>query len=159
MLTLRAVERNHVRPICKLAVAEDQRTFVSANAVSLAQAAYETGAYPFGLWDGDTLVGFAQVIDCREHLYRAAEDPADAVYVWRLMIAEAFQGRGYGRAAMEALIGWARERGVAEVSIHAVAENAVALGLYERLGFRRTGRVEEGEIELSLSLGPAVPTV
>ena len=49
------------------------------------------------------------------------------------------RGAGYGRALMEALLAEAGRRGVREVFLEVRADNPVARGLYERLGFAEIG--------------------
>jgi ribosomal protein S18 acetylase RimI-like enzyme len=50
------------------------------------------------------------------------------------------RGRGLGRQAMAALEGKARELGVRALHLEVGAENARALALYDRSGFRENGR-------------------
>jgi diamine N-acetyltransferase len=141
-----------VSPLYRLRVAPGQEGFVAPNEFSLAQAPYETGATPYVIWSGDARVGFLQVIDMREYAYRDPADDPNALYLWRFMIGAEFQGKGFGTAALSALIGMARKMGVSAVEVSVVAENAVALRFYEGLGMTRTGRLIDGEIQLRLGL-------
>jgi GNAT superfamily N-acetyltransferase len=50
------------------------------------------------------------------------------------------RGRGVGAALVEAVTEWARGRGAAGLSLWVVATNRSAIALYERCGFRPTGR-------------------
>jgi RimJ/RimL family protein N-acetyltransferase len=50
-----------------------------------------------------------------------------------------FEGRGAGRALMEALIELARERGGRRITLRVFAPNERAQRLYERLGFQAEG--------------------
>ncbi len=59
-------------------------------------------------------------------------------------VAKAYWGLGIGRALTEACIALAREAGYAQLELDAVADNARALALYEKLGFREYGRNEKG---------------
>ena len=62
------------------------------------------------------------------------------------MIDRKHQGKGYGRAAMEALIAMMTERvGCEEIVTSFVSANTVAANLYASLGFRPTGEIEDGE--------------
>lgn len=56
-------------------------------------------------------------------------------YVGELAVAEEAEGRGVGRALMEAAESWARERGYGLVVLDTGAANVRARGLYARLGY------------------------
>jgi len=65
----------------------------------------------------------------------------------------AYRGRGHGRAALSALIGWAFARlEPAALSAESYLDNLASIRLLERLGFRATG---EGEDAHPLRHGPA----
>lgn len=101
----------------------------------------ERGAFLVAERDG-TMVGHA-------HLEPLAL--AVTAHVVRLTIAvhEGHQGRGVGRALMEALLAWARSNaGVEKVELQVRASNERALALYRSLGF-----VEEGRKTRRLKLG------
>jgi GNAT superfamily N-acetyltransferase len=49
------------------------------------------------------------------------------------------RGHGAGEALIEAVLGWARDRGAASVHLWVTENNAQARGLYERCGFVSTG--------------------
>jgi diamine N-acetyltransferase len=69
------------------------------------------------------------------------------------MIDRAQQGKGYGRAAMEAVIALMADRvGCEEIVTSFNPANAVALGLYTSLGFQPTGEIEDDEPLLLLRL-------
>lgn len=68
-----------------------------------------------------------------------------------IFVATAAQGRGVGPDAMRALIAWLIEaRGHHRLTVDPAADNARAIHVYEKLGFRRVGvlrryeRVEDG---------------
>ena len=65
MVTIRPVRREDVRPLIALTVAPEDATFVAPNAVTLAEAPYETGAHVFALWSADRLVGLAALVATR----------------------------------------------------------------------------------------------
>ncbi len=51
-----------------------------------------------------------------------------------------YRGNGNGRALMEELIRRVKEKGVTAMTLEVRPSNAVALGLYESLGFKDCGR-------------------
>jgi diamine N-acetyltransferase len=121
-----------------------QEGFVPGNAASLATAYVEPTFVPLAVYAGDALVGFAMY---------GPHPATGAWWVLRLTIDREHQGRGYGRAALEAGIETMAERvGCAEVVTSCVPANAVAAGLYASLGFRPTGEVEDGEELVRLRL-------
>jgi histidinol dehydrogenase len=148
-LDVRPVTAQNMDALMALAVAPEQSRFVSNNARSLAQAAYRPPGRPLGLYVGDEPVGFLLLWDAR----RDPDEPADALWVWRLMIDQRHQGKGHGAAAMRWVIAEAGRLGVAAVGLSHVKDNAAAAAFYARLGFVYTGVEEEGELEMELKLG------
>lgn len=151
-LRLEPVTRDDVRPLIGLKVAPEDQTFVAPNAITLAEAPYETGAYVFVIWAGETRVGMIALLDFTEHDYLEEGDDAEAAFIWRLMIADELQGQGYGTAALDLACAWARNRGRPRMFIQAVTTNHGAISLYERCGFVRTGIVSDGEAQLVKAL-------
>ena len=60
-------------------------------------------------------------------------------YVWDIVIEPACRGRGYGRAAMQAIEEHARERGVSIIELNVFAHNRRARQLYDSLGYVEGG--------------------
>jgi histidinol dehydrogenase len=146
---VRAVDADNVNALIKLAVAEDQRHLVAPVATSLAQAAYRAPGRPLGLYDGDTPVGFLLLWEA----WRAKDEPADQLYIWRLMVDAAHQRRGFGAMAVRWAIDEARRLGVASVGLSHVDKPPHAGAFYEKLGFTYTGVVDEGERVMVFPLG------
>ncbi|MBE2245542.1 MAG: histidinol dehydrogenase [Burkholderiaceae bacterium] len=144
---VRPVREADVMPLIKLETTPQQKAFVASNAVSLAQAAYSVAGRPFGLYADGEAVGFLLLYDSRQD----DEEPADELYVWRLMIDARHQGRGHGGAAMRWVIEEARRMGVAQVGLSHVADNTVD-AFYARFGFRHTGKIDDCEREMVLRL-------
>ena len=65
------------------------------------------------------------------------EGPKKA-FIYDLIIFEKFRKRGYGRAALVALEEYAKEKGIASISLHVFAHNAAALSLYRKMGYEVT---------------------
>jgi diamine N-acetyltransferase len=64
-------------------------------------------------------------------------------YLWRLLIDERFQGRGFGRAALDHVAAYVRTRPGGDELVTSVAL---------RYGFERTGELHDREIVLRLTL-------
>lgn len=152
MVTLQFVRREDVRPLIGLEVAPEQSAFVAPNAVTLAEAPYETGSQVFAIWSNETRVGLLALVDMRDHTFLEPGDDPNSAYLWRLMIAKDHQGQGHGRAAMLKMLDWVRMRGLPRVYTSVVEGNSAALRFYESLGFASSGRFFDGEAELFLDL-------
>lgn len=60
--------------------------------------------------------------------------------ITNVAIVPEYRGNGNGRAMMEELICRVKEKGVTAMTLEVRPSNAVALGLYESLGFKDCGR-------------------
>ncbi len=147
-LECRPVEKDHLRRLFQLKITAGQKGLVAPNEITLAQAAYEKGAYVWGLWDGDVLVGLMAMIHPHESgEMEEGEDP-DAAYLWRLMIGAEHQGKGYGRAALDHAVQQGRDWGLPRIALSVVQADNSALSLYEKAGFAATGRITDGEADM-----------
>jgi diamine N-acetyltransferase len=136
--------------VTDLAVTEPQRVFVAPNAVSLAEALFSKEAWYRAIYTADELAGFVMLYD--ESL-RSHPPPMPELWVWRLMVDSKCQGRGIGRAAMELIIAHARHQGVAPLlQVSFVPVLGSPENFYLSLGFRHTGRTQDGEVVLELPL-------
>jgi len=137
-VTLDEVTEDTARAICRLAVAPDQARFVAPNAVSLAEALFSPKAWYRAVAADGVPVGFVML----------SEEPETATYVlWRFMIDARHQRQGYGRAAIRLVLDHVRSLpGATELTTSWVSAPGGPAPFYERLGFRPTGEVEEGEV-------------
>ena len=60
------------------------------------------------------------------------------LFIYDLLIFEAYRGRGYGEATLRALEPVARELGAPRIALHVFGHNGSAIRLYERVGYRAT---------------------
>jgi histidinol dehydrogenase len=146
---VRPVTDANVDELIKLKTTEVQEDFVAPVSKSLAQASVRPAGRPLGLYSNGQPVGFLLLWDARRDPDLA--DRADQLYIWRLMIDARYQGLGHGQAAMRWLIDEAKRMGVASVGLSHVPENTVGK-FYEKFGFAYTGKVNEGEHEMVLTL-------
>jgi ribosomal-protein-alanine N-acetyltransferase len=77
------------------------------------------------------------------------EAPGAAELGWSVFAAE--RRRGYATEAAQRLMDWARaEHGVRRFISSTTPDNAPSLRVHEKLGFRRTGQIVDGEIIFEL---------
>ena len=142
-VSLREITPENVRDVCALRVRDDQRNLVATNAQSLAQAYAHPEAWPRAIFAGETPVGFLMLEDRTQP---PLSEAADEVGLWRFMIDAAFQGKGFGAAALRLAIAQATTRpGVRRMLLSYVPSEQGAGAFYERFGFRETGKVDDDE--------------
>jgi diamine N-acetyltransferase len=133
-----------------LGVSPIQEQFVAGVADSLVEAVEEPGgrAIYSAIYAEDIPVGFVMISD-------EVDGPGYIPqYLWRLLIDQRYQGRGYGAAALDLIVEYFQRRPGVEVIRTSCGEgDGSPLGFYERYGFTRTGdRVFDDEILLRLEI-------
>ena len=73
--------------------------------------------------------------------------PRPSGFIYDIEMDESFRGKGYGKQTMLAIEEKARELGLMSIGLHVFAHNAVAKGLYEKIGYevRSQNMVKEFE--------------
>lgn len=144
VVELREITKDDVRAICRLAVGPSQMSFVAPNAVSFAEALFEPKAWYRGVYADGTPVGFAMLSIDRD---------APEYYLWRFMIDARYQGRGYGRAALELIVDFVRTLPrAAELLVSWVPAVGGPEPFYRGLGFVPTGEMDGIEVVARLTL-------
>lgn len=133
-----------------------QDAFVADVATSLHEATEypEACARYWTINDGDDVVGFLMLSDGIPADV-LAEDPTlvGPYFLWRLLIDERQQRKGYGSAALDALVAYVRTRPGAEALLTSAGQGEGGpQPFYERYGFVPTGEVHDGEVVLRLDL-------
>lgn len=148
-VNLREITEATLFDVLRLKVRPEQRAFVADNATSIAQAHFSKVAWFRGIYAGDVAVGFVMLSD----------DAAKPEYcLWRFMIDARFQRLGFGRRALAEVVAYVRSRpGAVELLTSCVEGDGSPIPFYEGLGFRRTGRYDEGEAVLALDLREGLP--
>lgn len=145
MVELRKINKSNYSECLSLRVSDKQKSFVASNVYSLAQAwVYKDTAYPFAIYADKTMVGFVMMgYYTDKNIYT----------IWRFMIDERYQKKGYGKAALQLAIGYLhREHGVKDIFLSYEPGNNVAERLYSSAGFKKTGEVDGGEIVMRLEI-------
>ena len=78
-------------------------------------------------------------------------DPDDRYWLWRFMIGEKYQGRGYGKEALKLIISYFRENGASNIRLSTKESNVNAIHLYQSFGFAPNGDMNDGEIVFELN--------
>ena len=154
MIHLEKISGENIREILELRVGEDQQSFVAPNDRSIIEAyiALTSGgnAFPFGIYDGNTPVGFCMIGYGTDNSWKDAPAVAkDSYNVWRLMIDRRYQGRGYGKAAMERILDFIAGQpcGPSDTCwLSYEPENTRAKALYAGFGFEETGERDGDEL-------------
>jgi diamine N-acetyltransferase len=104
--------------------------------------------------DGDELVGFVMISDgIPQETLDAHDDVVGPYFLWRLLVDRRFQGRGYGRATIDAVAEYVRNqpRG-GELLTSCKPGDGSPQPFYLHYGFVKTGKVMWGEDILRLDL-------
>lgn len=132
-------------------VTDAQKEFIDPPSVAefLADADKHPAFTSWVVWNAERVVGL--VCYGREPGHEA----------WRrwiplVVIDRAQQGKGYGRAALRAVIERIRNESpeCSAVGLSCKPQNASAISLYRSLGFLPAGRNDRGEVEMWLGLQP-----
>ena len=137
----------------RLALLPEQASFIESPAECLREADASDFWRPVGIYDGTELVGFAMY----GYLPFLGEGQ---LWFDRLLIDKAFQGRGYAKAAIAALLERLRqEYPCRRVYLSVYGDNAAAIHLYRQAGFSFNGNYDtKGERVMVLDFpetGPA----
>jgi diamine N-acetyltransferase len=157
-ITLREITAANRLAVEELRVAPEQEIFVEGVRQSLAEAAATPHANPWcrAVYSGEIPVGFVMLGDDVPVGNRHIPWP---YYLWRMLIDSRFQGRGYGRAALNLVVAYLRTRPHADVLVTSVvAGEGSPMGFYLRYGFRSTGQMFDHEHVLQLRLADVPPT-
>ena len=137
-MDLRDVNADNWRDVVRIEPREDQRQFVASVSYYLNLCHYGEDWRPLALYREGEPIGFAMwAFDTEEESY----------WIGGLVIGAEHQGKGYGRAAMEAMLDHlAAQPGYREAALSCDPENTVARRLYASLGFVETGERVDDEL-------------
>lgn len=142
-IRLEPITAQNFYKVIELKVGDGQENFVASNVKSIAESRVYPYLEPFAVYAGDEVIGFTM----------PGRDPENGkYYIVRLMIDARYQGKGYGKAAMQKAIEHLKSKpDCTEIHLSFVPGNP-AEKLYSNLGFERTGETDEsGEIIMRLS--------
>lgn len=148
----RPVREDNFRAVIRLSdtLSPYQKTCVADNVVSLAEAyLHPRSAWPRAIYAGSDLVGFL-MLSRDDSPFPDSDRPAG--YLWRFMIAGPFQGKGFGKAALDLLVAKLRKEGKKTLFLSCEMRGPLPYRFYLHYGFTDTGEVEDGEEVLKLVL-------
>ncbi len=108
----RAINNDNRKKCMTLKVSEEQTEYICSNRDSLNDAAgNDTVARLFAIYIDETMVGFTMFA-----FDEAYEDPNDRYWLWRFMIDEKLQGKGYGGLALQEIIKYFKNHGANHIN-------------------------------------------
>ena len=149
VVSLRPIDDSNRGVVEALSVSSIQEQFVAGVAESLVEAVEDPGgrAIYWAIYAEHIPVGFVMISDEVDGAGYIAQ------YLWRLLIDQRYQGRGYGAAALDLIVEYLSGRGVGVMWTSCGEGDGSPLGFYERYGFVQTGdRVFDNEILLRLEI-------
>ena len=134
--------------VLNLEVHPNQRNFIASNSISLAEAyVYDKNCdfiAPLAVYDKEVLVGFVMIAYDRKIGISKGN-----YLLFRFMIDKRFQGLGYFKLTMDAVIDFVRTEPAGKATslwLSYEPENKHARSCYLHYGFKETGQVIEDEI-------------
>ncbi len=152
VITLREVTEANISAVEQLRVRAGQEVFVDDVVSSLAEARSKPASRPWyrAVYADDIPVGFLMI---RDGVPSEDEPIRWPYYLWRMLIDGRYQGRGYGRSALDRLVEYLRTRpGAEELVTSVIPGEGSPLGFYLRYGFEETGEWFDHEKVLRLTL-------
>jgi diamine N-acetyltransferase len=151
-VTLREVTDENRHAVLAVRVAPGQKRFVGTVAGALMDAQEITEGKPWyrAIYADDQPVGFVMLS------WNVTPEPPriGPWFLWKLLVDERHQRRGYGREAVRLVADIVRANGAAELLTSCVQGDGGPEPFYQRIGFSPTGELDEnGEIILTLDLG------
>ena len=133
MITFRNIDYNNFLEIIELHVYENQRDFLTSNAVSIAQSKVQPECLPLAIYSDEKAVGFTMYgIDRRDKQY----------WIYKFMIDRRYQSKGLGKVALQLLIARIQQdKTHNKILLGVHKESIVAIKLYRSFGFEFNGQI------------------
>jgi len=144
-VSIREIKADNFIDAIRLKPTPDQAQFVATNAATIAQSKFHTFLECFGIYAGESMVGFSAF----------GLNPEDgAAWIARHMIGAEYQRQGHGRVGLKAIVAHMRERyGCSSIFLDVGPANVAAISLYEQAGFVDTGQIQGKSKVYRLDLG------
>ena len=160
MFKLKKINRKNVGEILKLEVFDNQKRFVAPNNISIIEAylaiTENNDVFTFGIYNDDAPVGFLMIgFDVNSDDEGAPKIAKGNYNIWRFMIDKKFQGKGFGKKAMNLALEFVNTCpwGTANYCwLSYESDNDIARQLYQSVGFVETDEKDGEEIVAILKL-------
>lgn len=160
MFKLKEINGNNIGEILKLEVFDNQKSFVATNNSSIIEAyiaiTENNHVFTFGIYKDDTPIGFLMIgYDVNSDEEGAPKIAKENYNIWRLMIDKKFQGKGFGKKAMDLALEFVNTFpcGTAKYCwLSYESHNDVARELYKSVGFVETDEKDGEEIVAIMEL-------
>ena len=160
MLELKKINRKNVADILKLEFFDNQKSFVATNNISIIEAyiaiTENNHVFTFGIYKDDIPIGFLMIgFDVNSDDEGAPRIAKGNYNIWRLMVDKKFQGKGFGKKAMDLALEFVKTFpcGTAKYCwLSYESDNDVARQLYKSVGFVETEEKDGEEIVAILEL-------
>lgn len=141
-VVLKEISSDNWEECASLKLRTSQGGLIAPNLYSIAESKVEATFMPLAIYDtNNKMVGFVMW----------GIDPDDGEYwIYRLMVDEKYQGKGFGKAAVVEVLKRLKELGAGRVYVGYKPQNVVAASLFASLGFERTGQMLQGEFVAKL---------
>lgn len=143
-VVFKPVDETNFGSVIRLSVAENQKRYIMDNVTTIAFCYIYPTKKPAAVYINDELVGLV----CTE-----LDPKTDRHEILVYMVDHQYQGRGFGKATLFALINKMKiERPDKDIYLNFVPGNEKAEGVYRSLGFEPTGELEGEEIVMRFSV-------
>ena len=137
MIQFLPVTNKNIKEVLSLKIHEEQLSFIESIEECLKEANELSLWRPVGIYDKHVLIGFA--------MYGLWKDEGDNGRVWldRFLIDQRFQGKGYGKKALQAIMNHIyQEYDYPEIYLSLYEDNLIAIRLYQSFGFMFNGEYD-----------------
>ena len=144
MVNIKVVDESNYKLCFNINVKDEQEKFITNPIKCLAKAyVYREFVYPFAIYNDDLVIGFVMIRFNKEF---------NNYFIWQFMIDEKYQGKGYGKQAMNRVLEWIKSDGKSnEVVTTYIEGDDIAKNLYTTLGFKEFQNFD-GEVDMILNV-------
>lgn len=141
-ISVKPVDSDNWRDVAALTVNDDQKAFMAEPSYYLALCCYGTWN-PLAIYLRDKVIGFMMW----------GIDDDTSCWLGGILIDREYQGKGYGRQAVQAaMTKLAEQNGSTEFALSYQPTNEAARHLYGSMGFSETGETEDNELVARLRI-------